>query len=159
MILQSVADIDFKRFQAVREGRLIGRGCGKTVTKMLLMIRAGVVATTQTAKNSSFLYVGENHTHVKDIQRNVEQLLHEVGFDVGISPSKRTSINQKIGTYGNEIRSELEGIYVNFRFIHADEFMPQRIRGYRFNEIFVDVTHYRYYEFYREMGELPLYKI
>ncbi len=146
MILNSVHNIDFDRYHKVRDGKLMGRGCGKTVTKMVMMLVAAGDAVLNTHKDSSFLYVGENHRHVMDIKDNFQFWLQEADFNL-------------TATYRDSIEGECNGVKFKFRFIHAFENMPCSIRGYRFDEIFTDLTYNTSYKYWREVDELPLYKL
>ncbi len=146
MILNSIKNVDYDRYHKVLDGKLMGRGCGKTVTKMVMMAWAAADAVLNTHKPSSFLYVGENHNHVKDIRDNFQFWLQELLFVI-------------TATYHDAIIAELNGIKFKFKFIYADENLLHGIRGYRFDDIFVDLTHATYYKYRNEVNELPLYKI
>jgi hypothetical protein len=136
VIIHTIRELDINRVRDVLQGKATGRGCGKTIAKMMLMFAHGMRRVDK--HWTHFLYVGENPTHTRDVQRTSLILLDEIGFNVGFDSKLNGS--HEFGMFGNQIKTWYEGREVTFMFAPANEDLPCRIRGSRFDRAFVDLT-------------------
>lgn len=136
----SAQEIDFDRVRDVLQGKRTGRGCGKTIAKLMLMI-SHAIQPKDKFDHKAFLFVAENTEHALVLQKIIISILDDVGFNVGFDySSSHNQDGQSYGMHDCRIFTYFRGCDITFWFAGAGAYLPSLIRGNRFNRAFIDVT-------------------
>ena len=147
----SLYDIDVERLKQVRSGELWGRGCGKTIEKMVTMLSH--IQPYNDGKQ--YLFIGENEWHTRDIYRTFVHWIEETGIYCNYSPNrlmcdakyspppKPTTFLGKVKAFFNKPEDPPN---IRFHFTTPGRLYPWGIRGMRYNRIIVDLTAETYYK-------------
>lgn len=150
-------EVDPEHVCLVRDGKLFGRGCGKTIEKMVTLLS---YLQPQYGGNK-YLFVGENQNHVRDIYRTFFYWIQDSGVFCQYSPSTLTYHAEfPLPPPPTSIIGKLIAFFkkptlisvpdVEFYFTTADRV---NTRGRTYDRIILDLTPKKYFQNRRRIEE------
>jgi len=149
-------EVDPERVKLVREGKLFGRGCGKTIEKMVTLLS---YLQPQYSGNK-YLFIGENQNHVRDIYHTFFYWIQDSGAFCQCSPSTLTcNAEFPLPPPPTSIIGKLVAFFkkpaaipaVNFYFTTVDR---AHTRGRMYDRIILDLTPEKYFQNHRRIEEV-----
>lgn len=135
-MVYNLEDIDLDRVRKIlSRNDWDDRGTGKTTVKMLQML----CETLKPTHNRSFLFVGENSRHVKDIKNIFKGWLEQLDVEI-----ERYDQHHIVCWSWD----------VSYTFLPANDSLPCFIRGTRFDKVFVDLTWDTKIKYNKELAEI-----
>jgi len=148
-------EVDPARVKLVRDEKLYGRGCGKTIEKMVTLLSY----LQPHHGGNKYLFIGENQNHVRDIYHTFHHWILDSGAYCQYSPSTLTfnaefplppSPTSIIGKLVAFFKKPTAIPAVNFYFTTADRV---NTRAMRYARIIVDLTSEKYFQNHKRIEE------